>query len=110
MIRRPWGTYQVLIDEPDYKVKKIFVYPNQRFSLQYHNCREEHWIIVQGIGKITQGDTETIIRPGEYAFIPQKGIHRLDGGDEGVLFIEVQRGKCEEEDIVRINDDYGRVI
>ena len=71
MIRRPWGTNEVLIDEPDYKVKRIFVYPNQRFSLQYHNFREEHWIIVEGIGQITQGDKETTIRPGEYAYIPQ---------------------------------------
>ena len=108
MIRRPWGTNEVLIDEPDYKVKRIFVYPNQRFSLQYHNFREEHWIIVEGIGQITQGDKETTIRPGEYAYIPQKGIHRLDGGKNGVLFIEVQRGKCEEEDIVRLQDDYNR--
>ena len=110
MIRRPWGTYEVLLDEPECKVKRIFVYPKQRFSLQYHNHREEHWTIVEGIGTITQGDTESTIRPGEYAYIPKKQIHRLYGGNDGVLFIEVQRGQCEEDDIVRLDDDYGRVI
>ena len=109
MIRRPWGTYEVLLDEPECKVKRIFVYLKQRFSLQYHNYREEHWTIVEGIGTITQGEISSTIRPGEYAYIPKKAIHRLDGGENGVLFIEVQRGKCDEDDIVRLSDDYGRV-
>ena len=107
-IRKPWGTYEVLLDEPDYKVKKIYVRPYKRFSLQYHNHREEHWNIVKGIGTITQGDTETIIRAGEYAYIPIKQIHRLEGGSKGITFIEIQRGICKEDDIVRLEDDFGR--
>ena len=106
---RPWGTYEVLLDEPDYKVKRIFVKPGERFSLQYHNHREEHWTIVDGIGQITQGDLTTTIRTGEYAYIPKGGIHRLEGGDRGITFIEVQKGECYEDDIVRLEDDYGRV-
>ena len=106
---RPWGTYEVLLDKPDHKVKEIYVKPNHRFSLQYHEHREEHWVIVEGIGTITQGEIESIIRPGEYAYIPKGSIHRLHGGDEGITFIEVQRGICEEDDIVRIEDDYGRL-
>ena len=97
------------MDEPECKVKRIFLYPKQRFSLQYHNHREEHWTIVEGIGTITQHGVDAIIRPGEYAYIPKKDIHRLYGGEKGVLFIEVQRGKCLEDDIVRLDDDYGRV-
>ena len=89
-IRKPWGTYEVLLDEPDYKVKKIYVRPYKRFSLQYHNHREEHWNIVKGIGTITQGDTSTIIRAGEYAYIPKEQVHRLNGGENGVTFIEVE--------------------
>ena len=106
---RPWGTYEVLLDKPDHKVKEIYVKPNHRFSLQYHDHREEHWVIVEGIGTITQGEIESIIRPGEYAYIPKGSIHRLHGGDEGITFIEVQRGICEEDDIIRIEDDYGRL-
>ena len=53
-------------------------------------------------------DSEKIIRPGEYCFIPKGQIHRLSAGDDGVMFIEVQQGICEEEDIVRLSDDYGR--
>ena len=109
MIRRPWGTYEVLLDEPECKVKRIFVYPKQRFSLQYHNYREEHWTIVEGIGTITQGDIESTIRPGEYAYIPKGTLHRLCGGEEGITLIEVQKGICDEDDIVRIEDDYGRL-
>ena len=109
MIRRPWGTYEVLLDEPECKVKRIFVYPKQRFSLQYHNHREEHWTIVEGIGTITQGDISSTIRPGEYAYIKKGEVHRLKAGENGVDFIEVQRGKCEEKDIVRLEDDYGRI-
>ena len=106
---RPWGTYEVLLDKPDHKVKEIYVKPNHRFSLQYHEHREEHWVIVEGIGTITQGEIESIIRPGEYAYIPKGSIHRLHGGNEGITFIEVQRGICEEDDIIRIEDDYGRL-
>ena len=106
---RPWGTYEVLLDKPDHKVKEIYVKPNHRFSLQYHEYREEHWVIVEGIGTITQGEIESIIRPGEYAYIPKGSIHRLHGGDNGITFIEVQRGICEEDDIIRIEDDYGRL-
>tara|TARA_B000000557_G_C20518368_1_gene335239 strand:+ start:218 stop:553 length:336 start_codon:yes stop_codon:yes gene_type:complete len=106
---RPWGTYEVLHEEQDLKIKKIYVRPTKRFSLQYHNNREEHWTVVDGVGIITQGDKTSTIRTGEYAFIPKGGIHRLEGGDRGITFIEVQRGICEEDDIVRIEDDFGRV-
>ena len=106
---RPWGTFEVLLDKPDHKVKEIYLKPNHRFSLQYHEHREEHWVIVEGIGTITQGEIESIIRQGEYAYIPKGSIHRLHGGNEGITFIEVQRGICEEDDIIRIEDDYGRL-
>ena len=109
MIRRPWGNYQTLIDEPDYKVKRIYVKTDEQFSLQYHNDREEHWVIVEGTGIITEGDVARPIGPGEYSHIPKKKIHRLHGGEKGVVFIEVQRGKCDEDDIVRLEDDYGRI-
>ena len=105
---RPWGTFEVLLDKLDHKVKEIYVKPKHRFSLQYHEHREEHWTIVEGIGYITQYGHETVIRPGEYAYIPKKGVHRLEGGKDGITFIEVQRGDCREDDIIRLDDKYGR--
>ena len=106
---KPWVWYLTLEENVDHKIKKIYVKPNHRFSLQYHNDREEHWTVIDGIGQITQGDKETTIRSGESAFIPKKGIHRLTGGEDGITFIEVQRGICKENDIVRLEDDYGRI-
>ena len=106
---RPWGTYEVLLDKPDHKVKEIYVKPQHSFSLQYHNHREEHWTIIEGIGEITQGEFTSTIRAGEYAFIPKKQLHRLRANDSGITLIEVQRGMCDEDDIVRIEDDYGRI-
>ena len=106
---KPWGWYLTLEENVDHKIKKIYVKPNHRLSLQYHNDREEHWTVIDGIGQITQGDKETTIRSGESAFIANKGIHRLTGGEDGITFIEVQRGICKENDIVRLEDDYGRI-
>ena len=87
MIRRPWGNYQTLIDEPSYKVKRIYVKPDSQFSLQYHNHREEHWIMVEGTGIITQGDIARPIEAGEYAYIPKKEIHRLHGYSENYFYL-----------------------
>ena len=108
IVNKPWGNYESLDEGVDYKVKRITLNPYQRFSLQYHEHREEHWTIVEGIGYITQYGHETVIRPGEYAYIPKKGVHRLEGGKDGITFIEVQRGDCREDDIIRLEDDYGR--
>ena len=105
---KPWGWYLTLEENGDFKVKTIHVNPGHQFSLQYHEHREEHWTIVEGIGYITQHGQETVIRPGEYAHIPKKGVHRLEGGKDGITFIEVQRGDCREDDIIRLEDDYGR--
>ena len=106
---KPWGWYLTLEENGDFKVKTIHVNPGHQFSLQYHEHREEHWTILKGIGSITQGDIESTIRPGEYAYIPKGQIHRLHGGENGVTFIEVQRGVWKEDDIIRLEDDYGRV-
>tara|TARA_B100001996_G_scaffold334009_1_gene283905 strand:+ start:300 stop:656 length:357 start_codon:yes stop_codon:yes gene_type:complete len=106
---KPWGWFLLHEEVKTHKVKTIYIKPNQRFSLQYHKERTEQWVVVQGVGFLTQNDSEKIIRPGEYCFIPKGEIHRLRAGNEGVTFVEVQQGICKENDIVRMEDDYGRI-
>lgn len=106
---RPWGFFQTLIENKTYKVKKIILNPNQSFSLQYHNQRWEDWIVVEGFGVINDGFKVRNCIVGDRFHIPPKNIHRAKAGSEGLVFIEVQRGICSENDIVRIEDDFGRV-
>lgn len=119
---RPWGMYRVLLSTPYTKVKEIEVLPSCRLSLQYHNHRSEVWTIVRGngtvqIGKsfsscIVSSSTDSNLTTGDSIHIPQGECHRITAGDEGVTFIEVQLshvGVFDEEDITRIEDDYGRI-
>lgn len=108
IFERPWGTYEVLLDEPNYKVKRIVVNPNQRLSLQYHNHRDEYWTIVEGYGTFILDGSDYSTKVNDTWHIPCKSVHRVIGGIEGLTFIEVQTGQCDEEDIIRLQDDYGR--
>jgi mannose-6-phosphate isomerase len=108
---RPWGWFESLDQgsDPVYKVKTIFVKPNQQFSLQYHNHRREHWVVVQGEGSVTVDNMEKVVKRGDYIFVDYTQIHRMKAFENGIKFVEVQHGLvCEEADIVRISDDYGR--
>ena len=109
---RPWGWYETIQSGANYKVKKINVNPNCRFSLQYHNHRIEHWNIVEGSGLVQLNEYTEWVQPGKHFHIPINSRHRMTAGDDGVLFIEVQysaTGNCSEDDIVRLEDDYGRI-
>lgn len=106
---RPWGFFENLYESETYKVKRISLNPNQSFSLQYHNHRHEDWIVVEGYGVIVQGNDSINCTIGNRFHIESKEVHRASAGPEGLIFIEVQRGVCDEEDIVRIEDNYGRV-
>ena len=106
--KRPWGSYEILLDEPTYKVKRITVEPQQQLSLQYHNFRDEHWTIVEGTGIVRVGEDHINVKVGDRVLIPKLSIHRATAQDDRLVFIEVQLGKCEEEDIVRLEDSYGR--
>ena len=107
--KKPWGGYEVLLDSETYKVKRIIVDPYQQFSLQYHNKRVEHWVIVKDGGKIIVDNSEHIAFLRSSWYIKEKSIHRATAASDGLVFIETQIGKCDEDDIVRIQDDYGRV-
>ncbi len=107
---RPWGYYSVLADEPDHKVKRIVVHPGQRFSLQRHRKRDEHWFVVSGTGVATLDRDEVPLGPGGSLDVRRGSLHRLrNTGPDDLVFIEVQTGDYfGEDDIERIEDDFGR--
>ncbi|MFN8672877.1 MAG: mannose-1-phosphate guanylyltransferase/mannose-6-phosphate isomerase [Candidatus Sericytochromatia bacterium] len=109
---RPWGTYTILEENSNYKIKRIVVKPGKRLSLQKHYHRSEHWIIVQGTGKVRRGDEEKIIGVNESFYVGKGDIHRLENvGKIPLVLIEVQVGDyLGEDDIVRIEDDFKRIL
>jgi mannose-6-phosphate isomerase-like protein (cupin superfamily) len=107
---RPWGSFDVLVDQTNTKVKRLLVNPGQRLSLQSHKLRDEHWVIVKGAAQITLDD-ETIEKTyGQHVFIKRGTKHRIAcTSSDAVEIIEVQVGDgFPEEDIVRYADDYHR--
>ena len=110
LTHRPWGTYEVLVNTPGYKVKRIMVKPGGRLSLQKHFHRNEHWIVVSGTATVTVDDEVKLIRPNESTYIKMGQLHRLENdGKIDLYMIEVQVGEYTgEDDIVRIDDVYGR--
>ena len=108
---RPWGEYEILLDEWNVKVKRIRVKPNKRLSYQYHNKRREEWIVVNGNLTIILDDDKVFRYPGESIHIPIGARHRAwNETDEDVIFIEVQTGTYfGEDDIIRLEDDFDRI-
>jgi mannose-6-phosphate isomerase len=108
---RPWGWYETVSEAPGNKVKRIRVHPGQQLSLQKHQHRSEHWVVVQGIARITIDDRQIELQAGDACDIAQGAVHRLANlTAEPVEIIEVQFGAyLGEDDIVRLQDDYGRV-
>ena len=108
---RPWGFYTVLSDEPDHKVKRIVVYPGKRLSLQRHRYRSEHWHIVNGKALVTLNDKQIPLKKGMSIDIHAGAAHRIKNtGLEDLVFIEIQQGDYfGEDDIERLEDDFGRV-
>lgn len=108
--RRPWGSYTVLEEGRNFKVKRIEVLPGKRLSYQKHSQRAEHWFVVEGTAKVTLDDRDLLIAAGQAIDIPVGSAHRVENpGTEDLIFIEVQRGSyLGEDDIVRLEDDFGR--
>lgn len=109
-VHRPWGTYTVLEEGKNYKIKNITVNPGKRLSLQKHIHRSEHWVVVCGTATITVGADEKIVKPNESTYIPIGEIHRLaNNGKIDLTIIETQVGEyLGEDDIIRIEDDFKR--
>jgi mannose-6-phosphate isomerase len=107
---RPWGSWHVLDEGEGFKVKRIEVNPGSRLSLQWHEHRSEHWVVVTGTATCTVGEETVVLRPGGTVDIDVRQAHRIaNEGVEKLVIIEVQRGSYTgEDDIVRLQDDYGR--
>lgn len=107
---RPWGCWTVLGEGEGYKVKRIDVNPGHRLSLQYHAHRSEHWIVVAGTARIVIGEQTSLVQTQESTFVPAGTAHRIENpGPHPLIIIEIQNGLyLEEDDIVRLQDDYGR--
>ena len=107
---RPWGSYEILADGPRYKVKTITVSPGHRLSYQRHSQRSEHWFLVVGAGAVTLDGAVFTIGAGEAVDVPVGAAHRIENpGPDPLVFVEVQHGDYfGEDDIVRLDDDYGR--
>ena len=109
-VHRPWGTYTVLETAPGFKIKRIVVKPGAALSLQKHEHRSEHWVVISGEAMVTNGELETHIQANQSAYIPAGTLHRLHNpGQTDCVMIEVQvGGYVGEDDIIRFDDVYGR--
>lgn len=108
--QRPWGNYRVLSESKRYKVKEITVLPGKKLSLQKHYHRSEHWVVVSGTAIVTRDGESIIAHENESVFLPLGCVHRLENpGKIDLVLIEVQTGSyLGEDDIIRLEDEYGR--
>jgi mannose-1-phosphate guanylyltransferase/mannose-6-phosphate isomerase len=109
-VHRPWGSYTVLEMGERYKIKRLVINPGKKLSHQLHHHRSEHWVVVSGTARVTNGDTVYDVHPNESTYIPMSTKHRLENlGKIPLQIIEVQNGEyLEEDDIVRFEDEYNR--
>lgn len=109
-VHRPWGSYTILENGDRYKIKRLAINPGAKLSHQLHHHRSEHWVVVAGTARVTNGDLEYDVHPNESTYIPMSTKHRLENrGRVPLQIIEVQNGEyLEEDDIVRFDDDYAR--
>ncbi len=109
---RPWGSFTVLDEGDNYKVKRIEVLPEKRLSYQRHSRRAEHWYVVRGTAKVTLNGVEILVKTGDAVDIAREDAHRVENPNdtELLVFIETQTGDYfGEDDIVRLDDDFGRL-
>ena len=109
---RPWGSFTILDEGENYKVKRLEVLPGKRLSYQRHSQRAEHWFVVRGIAKVTLNGSDYLVNTGEAIDVPTGTAHRIENeaGGERLVLIETQTGSYfGEDDIERLEDDFGRV-
>jgi mannose-1-phosphate guanylyltransferase/mannose-6-phosphate isomerase len=110
VVYRPWGSYETTDQGHRFRVKRLVVNPGKKLSLQVHRQRAEHWVVVQGTARVERDGAVILLAENESAYIPSGTAHRLENpGTVPLHLVEVQTGAyLEEDDIVRIDDDYGR--
>jgi mannose-6-phosphate isomerase-like protein (cupin superfamily) len=109
-VERPWGWYETITSGEGYLVKRLWLAPGRRISLQRHRHRCEHWVVVNGAGSLTLEDTTFQAQKGTTLFVPEGARHRAEAGPEALEIVEVQRGaELSEADIERFEDDFGRL-
>lgn len=107
---RPWGWFETLASARGYLIKRLWLFPSSRISLQRHHHRCEHWVVVEGNGVLECEGGQLSASPGVTLTIPTRAIHRASAGDHGLMIVEIQRGDdLNDDDIERFADDYGRV-
>ncbi len=109
--QRPWGSFTVIDEGDNYKVKRLEVLPQKRLSYQRHTRRAEHWFVVRGIAKVTLNGNEILVKAGESLDIGCGDAHRIENPEqtEMLILIETQTGDYfGEDDIERLDDDFGR--
>ena len=105
---RPWGKFEKFHENKPCTVKLIYVNPNSRLSLQYHNKRSEFWKIVFGTAYLQLDDNSLVLREGQTIEIPNKARHRVEAKEAKCIILEISYGIFDENDIVRLEDDYQR--
>ena len=111
-VYRPWGSYTVMEEGANFKIKRIVVNPGAKLSMQMHKHRAEHWVVVSGEATITNNEIEYKLQENQSAYIPKTHRHRLaNESDKPLSIIEVQCGDyVGEDDIIRFDDTYGRLV
>lgn len=110
-VKRPWGFFKILEQAPTYWVKKLVIKPQQKLSEQYHKFRKEEWYILEGQGEITYQNTIKPTKKGDKWHIGEFTIHRIKNtGKKDLTIIEIATGNPKEEDIIRLEDSYGRKV
>lgn len=114
VVERPWGTYECILTEEKYQVKRLIIKPMSKLSLQYHKHRSEHWTVVRGILHIQIGEDTHLLQENQSIYVPTGVKHRIINNTyTASVLIETQiaqnGGLIDEADIVRLEDDYGRV-
>ena len=109
-IQRPWGSFSILDQSETYQVKKLLINPSSSISLQFHEHRSEHWIVVKGTVEVVKGESKSVLKENESTYVRKGEVHRLlNLSNDIVEIIEVQTGSAiDEQDIIRIKDDYDR--
>lgn len=109
IVEKPWGNYQVLWRGPDALLKRLTLTESEAISYQYHLRRSEVWTVVRGIGLLNLDGSERLLTVGDTIVIGKEQRHSVEATSAELVIYELQTGECNEDDIIRISDKYGRV-